>query len=58
MKNIVRIFALAVVATGAAASMHASTSSTSVAIASSAKMPIPSCPPNTPDGCGIRDAGW
>ncbi len=58
MKNIVRIFALAVVATGAVASMHASTSNNAtLATASKAAMPVPMCPPSDPNGCGIDQLG-
>lgn len=55
MKNLVRAFVVALALTGAVASAHTgsvSASATPVLTKSSA-MPIPSCPPNDPNGCGI-----
>jgi len=55
MKIVVRTLVVALAITGAIASTHANASSAS-AIASSTKMsgyPIPSCPLDDPDGCGI-----
>jgi hypothetical protein len=54
MKNIVRFAAIALIATGAyVGNTHAATKSMSSAIAMKSAAPIPVCPPNTPDGCGI-----
>jgi hypothetical protein len=50
MKNIVRAFVVALVLTGAVASAH--TKNTTVAMKTGAS-PIPMCPPDDPNGCGI-----
>ena len=57
MKNIVRAFVIALALTGAFASTHANASSaaTTVSISKTSAMPIPSCPLNDPNGCGIGD---
>lgn len=57
MKNLVRVFALALVATGAVASVHtasATTTKNTITPRSSA-LPTPMCPPGDPNGCGIGD---
>ena len=59
MKIFVRAFALALVATGAVASLNAanSTSASTVTIAGKiSSPPIPLCPPGVPDGCGLGGA--
>ena len=57
MKNIVRIFALALVAVGAVASTQTTSTSQSknatVNISMLSAAPTPACPPNDPGGCGI-----
>lgn len=60
MKNIVRAFVVALALTGFAASTQISTAATStsnkVTVAKSSAMPVPSCAPDDPNGCGIK--GW
>jgi hypothetical protein len=58
MKNIVRAFVLALAITGAFATTHANASSATTVTAKTSAMPVPSCPPSDPNGCGIADAGW
>ncbi len=54
MKTIVRSFVIALAVTGAVATTATSTSAkATVTAAKTSAMPIPSCPPNTPGGCGI-----
>jgi hypothetical protein len=55
MKMIVRTLALALVVTGAVASAHTNNSTSSVAGVGgrSTALPIPMCPPDDPNGCGI-----
>ncbi|ADW70434.1 hypothetical protein [Granulicella tundricola] len=55
MKMIVRTLALALLVTGAVASANANTTSSSKSIVSSrtSAMPVPTCPPDDPNGCGI-----
>jgi hypothetical protein len=57
MKNIVRAFVIALALTGAFASTHANASSATVqaSLSKTSAMPIPSCPLNDPNGCGIGD---
>ncbi len=59
MKMIVRTFALALVVTGAVASAHTTNSTSSVAALSGRSMalPVPMCPPDDPNGCGIGQLG-
>ena len=52
MKNIVRAFVVALALTGAVASAHTPKSATPIITKSSA-MPIPCCPPNDPNACGM-----
>ena len=58
MKTIVRSFVIALALTGfvatTATSTHASAKA-SVAAAKTSAMPVPRCPLNTPDGCGINN---
>jgi hypothetical protein len=57
MKLFIRTLVVALALTGAIASTHANASSAS-ATAVSAKtsaFPVPTCPPDDPDGCGIGD---
>jgi hypothetical protein len=55
MKTIIRSFVIALAITGAVATSYANNSSSkaTVSAAKTSAMPVPSCPPNTPDGCGI-----
>ncbi len=54
MKNLIRAFALALVATGAVASLHATNSaSTMTTTGKISSPPVPWCPPGGADGCGI-----
>ena len=55
MKHLVRAVVIALVLTGAVASTQASSTSTSkVTIARNSALPVPMCPPDDPNGCGIR----
>ena len=55
MKHIVRAFVAVLVLTGAAASTQISyaSSQNKVAAARVSCLPIPSCPPNDPNACGL-----
>lgn len=54
MKLIARLFALSLVVTGAVASTQIHVPSDhSLNGAKMSMLPVPSCPPNDPDGCGI-----
>jgi hypothetical protein len=54
MKNIVRIAAIALVAAGAfVGNSQASKSVASHTVAMHSAAPVPTCPPNDPNGCGI-----
>ena len=54
MKIIVRAFVLSLFVTGAVASMHINTSPAAATLSTrSSAMPVPSCPPDDPNGCGI-----
>jgi hypothetical protein len=57
MKIIVRTFVIALALTGAIATVHAngSTKATVVHAGKISAFPVPTCPPNDPDGCGIGD---
>jgi hypothetical protein len=57
MKIIVRTFVIALALTGAVATVHAngSTAATTVNAGKTSAWPVPSCPPNDPNGCGIGD---
>jgi len=59
MKLIVRTFVIALALTGAFASTRANaTPATAQAIpAKTSAMPVPTCPPDDPNGCGIGDLG-
>lgn len=60
MQTIVRSFVIALAVTGAIATSYAngSTAKATVTAAKTSAMPVPSCPPNTPNGCGIFDNGF
>jgi hypothetical protein len=58
MKIIVRTFVIALALTGAVASISANGSTkaaTTVHAAKTSAWPVPACPPNDPNGCGIGD---
>jgi ribosomal protein L17 len=57
MKIIVRCLVIALALTGAIATTSAKASSarTTVNISKTSAVPIPNCPPDDPDGCGIND---
>jgi hypothetical protein len=59
MKLIVRSLVIALAVTGAIAttSANGSTAKATVVASKTSAMPVPRCPPNDPDGCGIMD-GW
>lgn len=61
MKTIVRAFVVALALTGFAASTQISTAastSNKVTIAKTSAVPIPTCPPNDPNACGMSSGGW
>lgn len=53
MKIIVRSFVIALAVTGAIASSYAKPASAKVTIAKTSAMPVPTCPPGDPNGCGL-----
>lgn len=54
MKNtLIRAFVVALALTGAVSTVHANSKNAMMA-AESTNLPIPTCPPNDPNGCGIR----
>jgi hypothetical protein len=57
MKIIVRTLVIALALTGAIAttSAKASSAKTTVSVSKTSALPIPMCPPDDPDGCGIND---
>jgi len=58
MKVIVRSLVIALAVTGAVATSFTSTASAKATVAAkTSAMPIPNCPPNDPNGCGIAN-GW
>jgi hypothetical protein len=58
MKVIVRSLVVALAVTGAIATTYsnASSSKATVKIAKTSAMPVPTCPPDDPNGCGL--GGW
>jgi uncharacterized SAM-binding protein YcdF (DUF218 family) len=58
MKLIVRLFVIALAVTGAIAttSANGSTAKTTVVASKTSAMPVPRCPYNDPNGCGIADS--
>ncbi len=56
MKNIIRAFVVVLTLAGSVAytQVNASANST-VSIAKVTSMPMPCCPPNDPNACGIRN---
>lgn len=57
MKLIARIFALSLVITGAVASTQIANASQYTASAKVSALPIPLCPPDDPNGCGLGGPG-
>ena len=58
MKNLIRAFALSLVVTGAVASSQISSNSTSATLTGKVSTPpVPTCPPDDPNGCGIATLG-
>jgi len=57
MKTIVRSLVIALAVTGAVATSYAngSTSKATVTASKTSAMPVPSCAPGDPNGCGIYD---
>jgi hypothetical protein len=55
MKNIVRAFVVVLALTGAAASTQISSAAaqTKITVAKVSALPIPTCPPNDPNACGM-----
>ncbi|WP_353064957.1 hypothetical protein RBB77_04260 [Tunturibacter psychrotolerans] len=55
MKHIVRIFVLALVVTGAAATTQTSNASAKnkIVAARTSLLPVPTCAPNDPNACGM-----
>ncbi len=54
MKHIVRIFVATLVLTGAVATTQTSSSAQNKVVAARTSMlPIPTCPPNDPNACGM-----
>ena len=55
MKNIVRVFVVVLVLTGAVASTQTSSASTQnkVTAARVSMLPVPSCAPDDPNACGM-----
>jgi hypothetical protein len=55
MKHIVRAFVVVLVLTGAVASTKTSsaTSTHTVSAARTSMLPVPMCPPDDPNGCGM-----
>lgn len=60
MKNIVRAFVVVLALTGAAASSQISSASakTTITASKTSAMPIPVCPPDDPNACGMKGMGW
>jgi hypothetical protein len=55
MKTIVRAFVVALVITGAAATTQTSSASTQNKVTASrvSMLPVPTCPPDDPNACGM-----
>jgi hypothetical protein len=57
MKNIIRAFVVALVLTGAAATTTTASAKTVAAPKKLSALPIPMCPPDDPNSCGIQQLG-
>jgi hypothetical protein len=57
MKTVIRAFVVVLALTGAAASTQIASASnqTKVIVAKTSAMPIPMCPPDDPNACGIAN---
>jgi hypothetical protein len=57
MKIVIRSLVIALAVTGAIAttSANGSTAKTTAIAAKTSAMPVPSCPPNDPNACGITN---
>jgi hypothetical protein len=57
MKIIVRTLVIALAVTGAIATTcaNAAPAKTTVSVSKTSAIPIPACPPDDPNGCGIGD---
>jgi hypothetical protein len=55
MKNVIRAFVVALTLTGVAASAHTVSAKTTVQVTNPmlASYPVPMCPPNDPNACGL-----
>jgi hypothetical protein len=55
MKSVIRAFVAVLVLTGAAATTQTSSASTQnkVTAARTSMLPVPMCPPDDPNGCGM-----
>ncbi len=53
MKNIVRVLTLALAVTGMTAATQVPSSSAKVVPGKVATVPVPVCPPNDPNACGM-----
>jgi hypothetical protein len=55
MKHIIRAFVVVLVLTGAVASTQISSASTSnkVTVSRTSMLPVPTCPPDDPNACGL-----
>ena len=57
MKNILRAFAFSLIVTGAVASVHTSNAKVPATAGKLSAPPMPMCPPDDPNGCGIGTFG-
>jgi hypothetical protein len=57
MKNLIRAFVVVLALTGAAASTRLASASaqTNVTVSKTSAIPVPMCPPDDPDACGIDE---
>jgi hypothetical protein len=55
MKSILSATAIALVLVGAVSTNHAKTTPKASPVAMKSAAPVPSCPWNSPDGCGIMN---
>jgi hypothetical protein len=55
MKNtMIRAFVIALALTGAVSTAHSKTAARAFRAGNGSGYPVPMCPPNDPQGCGIR----
>ena len=57
MKLIARIFALSLVITGAVATTHIASASQPTVGSRVSALPVPMCPPDDPNACGVGGNG-